>query len=119
MCDYAFLINSFLLYTTIKKVVSSIDYVPATGQLKLVQYRGRFLQKETSEIDPNDVVKCKGQTFNKLIGYRSLLNAKDKYATESTGTWHDRLFMDSIINQEVHGNPLLHNKKKPKKMSAE
>ena len=76
MCDYAFLINSFLLYTTIKKVVLSIDYDLESNKFKIVQFKGRFLGKETSEMDPNDIVKCKGQTFNRLVGYRSLINAK-------------------------------------------
>ena len=98
MCDYAFLINSFLLYTTIKKVVLSIDYDLESNKFKIVQFKGRFLGKETSEMDPNDIVKCKGQTFNRLVGYRSLINAKDKYATESTGEWVNRRLMDSLIN---------------------
>lgn len=48
-----------------------------------------------------------------------MINAKDRYATESTGEWFDRRLMDSIINQDVHGNPLLHGKKKRKQKSME
>ena len=41
-------------------------------------------------IDPKHLIKCKRQTMNPLVGYRSVTDNNDRYITESTGVWHDR-----------------------------
>lgn len=98
MCDYIFLINSFLMFNTIKRVVSSIDYYPESNKLQIKQFNSTFLQENVQTVDPNDLVKCKGKTINRMVGYRSLVKSGDRYATESIGVWHDRQLMDSIVN---------------------
>ena len=90
MCDYVIVFNSWLMYNTIKRVVTSIDYLPESQKLQIKQYNSMFLGETTTIVDPNDLVKCKGQTMNRLVGYRSLVKSNDRYATESVGNWHDR-----------------------------
>ena len=38
--------------------------------------------------------------MNPLVGYRNVTDHNDRFITESTGVWHDRQFLDSIIFRE-------------------
>ena len=59
-----------------------------------------MLNKVTFKVDPKDLIGCKRKTLNPFVGYRSVTNNNERYATESLGIWHDRRLMDSIIFRE-------------------
>lgn len=37
-----------------------------------------------------------------MIGYKSVKESKVRFGTESTGLWHDRQLMDSMIFREIN-----------------
>ncbi len=62
---------------------------------------GRFLSEKIMNFDPKELIKCKKQTLNPFVGYRNVNEANQRFGTESTGLWHDRQLLDSMIFREV------------------
>ena len=97
MADFFFCFNSILIYSTLKRVVTSISYLPKENKLEIKQLNSKLLQETTTEVDPADLINCRRKTANPLVGYRSMINNSDRYATESLCHFHDRKLMDSIV----------------------
>ena len=53
--------------------------------------------------------------MNPLVGYRSVVDNNDTFITESTGDWHNRHFLDSIIFSENSTNKYKIEKEKAAK----
>lgn len=98
--DFFFTFNSILIYTTLKTITKCIKYDPVGNKLEITQFSSPFLGEKTKTVDPKELINCKRKTFNPLVGYRSLINNNEKYATESLGVWHDRRLMESLIYRE-------------------
>ena len=88
--DFMLCFNSIMIYQTLKRMVSSIHYLPSEDKLQIKQFSSSLLAEKVVEREPQDIEKCKNRTFNPFIGYRMVTNANEKYATESTAVWHDR-----------------------------
>ena len=120
MADFMVFFNSVSIYNTMKRVVSSIDYLPESNQLKINQFSTTFLGNKEILVDPQDLIKCKRQTINPFVGYKSVKSKNERYATESIGAWEDRNLLDSMVQRSkakkdlkdlLDGPP---SKKKPK-----
>lgn len=62
---------------------------------------GRFLTERIMTFDPKELIKCKKQTLNPYVGYRSVNDSSLRFGTESTSLWHDRQLLDSMIFREI------------------
>ena len=88
--DFMLCFNSIFIYSTIKKMASAIHYLPEEHKLVITQYRSKMLGEVKVEIDPKDLIKCKRQTMNPLVGYKNVTDNNDTFITESTAVWNDR-----------------------------
>ena len=52
-----------------------------------------------------------------FVGYRSVSKTNERYATESTGVWEDRQFLDSIVQKQKERKKSA-GKPPPKKSNA-
>ena len=59
MADFFFCFNSIMIYSTIKRVVTCIQYIPGTDKIILKQFSSMFLKEVELERDPKDIIKCK------------------------------------------------------------
>lgn len=42
------------------------------------------------KFDPKELIKCKRQSMNPIVGYKSVNEGKVRFGTESVSLWHDR-----------------------------
>jgi len=50
--DFALFLNSWMVYTLMKKTVTSIKYLPLDNKLKITQFKSWNLGEVTEEFDP-------------------------------------------------------------------
>jgi hypothetical protein len=101
LTDFFLCFNSLIIYSTISKLCTAISYLPEEHKIQIKQMSGRFLTEKVLTFDPKELIKCKKQTLNPFVGYRSVNEANQRFGTESTGLWHDRQLLDSIIFREI------------------
>lgn len=101
LMDFFLCFNSIIIYTMVQKMVTCIKYLPEENKIAIKQFKDWLLREQETLYDPKDLIKCKRQTFNPFIGYRSVQNANTRFATESTTLWHDRQLFDSMIFREI------------------
>ena len=65
--------------------------------------------------DPKDIIKCKRQVINPMVGYRSVKDNNDRFSTESIGMWYDRQLFDSMIFREIKRKVVRRQPQKEKK----
>lgn len=100
LTDFFLCFNSLVIYSTISKLVTGISYLPEEHKIAIKQFSGRFMSEKLMKFDPKELLKCKKQVINPFVGYRSV-NTSERFGTESTGLWHDRQLLDSMIFREV------------------
>lgn len=74
----------------ISKLTTAISLLPEENKIQLKQMSGRFLTERIMKFDPKELIKCKKQTLNPFVGYRSVNDSSLRFGTESTSLWHDR-----------------------------
>lgn len=82
-------------------MVKSIKYLPEENKIVIKQFSDWLLREKETVYDPKDIIKCKRQTLNPFVGYKSVKNSNTRFSTESTGLWHDRQLFDSMIFREI------------------
>lgn len=101
LTDFFLCFNSIVIYSMIQKMVTTIKYLPDEHKFAIRQFKDWLLREKETLYDPKDLIKCKRQTLNPFVGYKSVSNNSTRFATESTGLWHDRQLFDSMIFREV------------------
>lgn len=101
LTDFFLCFNSLIIYSMISKLTTAISLLPEENKIQLKQMSGRFLTERIMTFDPKELIKCKKQTLNPFIGYRSVNDSQLRFGTESTSLWHDRQLLDSMIFREV------------------
>ena len=100
LADFFLCFNSFVIYSTIQKLVQGITYLPEEHKILIKQWSGRFLNLKDITYDPKDLVKSRLMSFNPFVGYRSVQNISERLGTESIGNWLDRKLLDSMIYRD-------------------
>ena len=72
LADFFMFFNSVLIYSTLKRVVSAIHYLPEEDKLVIKQFKSMFLGEQKIIVDPKDLISCKKKTLNPFVGYRSV-----------------------------------------------
>ena len=75
MGDFFLCFNSIMIYQTLKRMVSTIHYLPDEDKLLIKQFSSPMLGPKDIKQDPIDLEKCKNRTLNPFIGYRCVKNA--------------------------------------------
>ena len=101
LTDFFLCFNSLIIYSMISKLTTAISLLPDENKIQLKQMSGRFLTERILTFDPKELIKCKKQTLNPFVGYRSVNDSQQRFGTESTSLWHDRQLLDSMIFREV------------------
>ena len=90
LTDFFLCFNSLIIYSMISKLTTAISLLPEENKIQLKQMSGRFLTERIMTFDPKELIKCKKQTLNPFVGYRSVNDSSLRFGTESTSLWHDR-----------------------------
>ena len=94
--EFFLLGNTWLIYATLKKVVTSLTYLKDEQAVEVTKHD--WLLRETSfKVPLADLIKSKGQGMNPMVGYRSTSDAKLELLTEGIGKWDDRQIFDSVL----------------------
>ena len=96
--DTLFFVKTYMAFRLRKGAVLAIHFLVDKHKFEFEHFPWFGWRDSTlkSLVDPAHIIKVKGAAFNPFVGYRNK-ETNTNYATEGTGTWHDRQLFDSVI----------------------